>query len=190
MAPEERSWVRQGILPKTARSLVKAGIRNVADLAGWSREQLLNLSWVSKRTLARLEQLWGSPLPSRKGFWEEQGIAPLLSNVLVRAGIDSLDKLGALNREQFLAIHGLGTTALRECERVLGRPLESPYPDWCRLGLPPRAAYRLSLAGVRTPGELMSQSRPALRAMGLHWSEIESCLAIAGRHSPEEESHR
>jgi hypothetical protein len=176
---EERYWVDLGLLPRTARSLVKAGIRSVADLAGWSREQLADLPWMGKRSLARLEQLWGSPLPSRKGFWEARGVPPLIRSALLRAGIDSLEKLGTLTREQFLAINGLGKKALRECERLLGRPLDAPYRDWRQMGLRPRVAYRLARAGLRTLWELQVQPLPALRAAGLTWEEIEHCRAMA-----------
>jgi hypothetical protein len=188
--PEVSYWVRLGMHPRTARSLVEAGIRSVVDLAGWCREDVLALPWVGQGCLIRLEQLRGSLLPSRKSFWVERGMGPVISNALLRAGIDSLEKLGALTQEEFLSFYGLGPKALRECERALGRPLDSPYPSWCRLGLRPRTAYRLSRAGIRAPQELVAQPLAALRALGLSGQEIELCRALADQHAAAQEGRR
>jgi hypothetical protein len=177
--PAEGYWVRLGFSPKTSRSLVKAGLRNVADLAGWSREQVAALPWLAKRSLARLEQVRGAPLPSRRSFWEQRGVPPIVRNALARAGIDSLEKLGKMTREELLSFPRLGKMALRECERVLGRPLDSPLDAWRQRGLPPHAAYCLARGGIRTVEHLAALSPAALRVLGLTRPEVETCLEIA-----------
>jgi len=52
-----------------------------------------------------------------------------MANVLVREGINTVDDLGKLTREQLLSFRGIGYFSLLGCERLLGRRLPSLKPD-------------------------------------------------------------
>lgn len=176
--PRTVYWLRLGLHPKAARELVKLGIRRVKDVAGRSREELSAIPGVGAATIRRLEQLLGSEILSRRGDWEERGLSRYLAYALGRAGIDSIEKLGGLTREQFLSVSGLGLDSLRACERVLGRRLDSPARFWEQQGLRPVAAHRLGTLGIRTVEELAERSEPDLRSLGLHERDVEVCRRI------------
>jgi helix-hairpin-helix protein len=176
--PRTVYWLRLGLHPKAARELVKLGIRRVKDVAGKSREELSAIPGVGAATIRKLEKLLGSEVPSRRGNWEERGLSRYLAHALGRAGIDSIEKLGGLTREQFLSVSGLGPDSLRVCERVLGRRLDSPVRFWQQQGLRPVAAHRLGTLGIRTVEELADRSEPDLRSLGLHDPDVAVCRRI------------
>jgi hypothetical protein len=82
-------------------------------------------------------------------------------------------ELAKLTREQFLSMPGFGETGLRQCERALGRPLDSPVEDLQREGLRPYAANQLAVHGVRSAQELAGRSDAELRLLGLRADDIE-----------------
>lgn len=176
--PETRPWLELGLMPKVALALARAGYLSLADLAGRFREELLALPGFGPGTLALLEKNLGAPLPSRIADLKGRGIPANVEHSLDRAGIRSLEALGRLTREQFLATRGLGETGLRSCEKALGRKLESPvsYLQW--QGLRPGAAHLLAVAGVRAVEELARRPDSALRAMGLRESDIADCRRL------------
>lgn len=125
VAPAEAFWDRQGLYPRAARALSEAGYRSLEGLRRTSREELIALPGLGERALRRLEALLGSPIPSRAVYWIERGLPLRTANVLVREGIRTLEDLGRLTREELLSFGGIGYRSLRQCERLLGRPL--PY---------------------------------------------------------------
>jgi len=176
--PRAWYWLKRGLHPKAARELAQAGYRTLEDLAGRTREDLAAIPGVGTRTLGRLEELLGSLIPSRRGDWAKRGLPPNVSNALDRAGIDSLEKLGRLTREQFLSIDWLGEGSLEACERLLGRRLDSPVREWRQRGLRAPAAYRLAGAGIRTVEELAELPDLALHRMGLLSRDIALCRSL------------
>jgi DNA-directed RNA polymerase alpha subunit len=119
-------WLKHGLSPRAARELVKAGFHTLEDLGGINREKLSALPGVGSRSLAQLERLLGASIPSWSRYWLERGVRPQVAHALARAGIDSIEKLGGMTREQLLSFSGLGEGALRSCEAALGHPLDSP----------------------------------------------------------------
>ena len=124
--PGEAFWRAREIPAKAARTLSKAGIGSLEDLRRYSREELLALPGIGGAVIGRLEALSGSAIPSRTAYWLGRGISVIVAHALVRAGICAIEDLGALSRDEFLARSGLGPRALKQCERLLGRRLESP----------------------------------------------------------------
>jgi len=171
--PEARYWLDLGLQPNSAKALVKAGYLTLADLAGKSREDLTSIRGFGKRSLALCEALLGSAIPSRTADLTARGINPQAKRALDRAGIRSLADLGKLTREQFLSMPGFGHTGLRQCERALGRPLDSPVEDLQREGLRPFASNQLAAHGVRSMRELAGRSASELKALGLRAEDVE-----------------
>lgn len=123
--PDARYWLDLGLRPNVARALVTAGYLTLADLSGKFREDLIAIRGFGSLSLAKCEALLGSPFPSRTEELDKSGIHPFVRNALLRAGIRSLADLAKFTREQFLAMPGLGPKGLLQCERALGRPLDS-----------------------------------------------------------------
>jgi hypothetical protein len=179
--PEARYWLDRGLKPSAAKALVKAGYLTLADLAGKSREDLTALRGFGKRSLALCEALLGSAIPSRTEDLAAHGIHPQVRRSLDRAGIRSLADLGRLTREQFLSMPGFGETGLRQCERALGRPLDSPVEHLQGEGLRPFAANHLATHGVRSVQELAGRSDSELKALGLRAQDIELIKRRSGK---------
>lgn len=173
--PQARYWLKHGLQPRQARELAKAGFQTAEDLAGKSREELRAIPGLGEGAFAKLEQLLGSPIPSRVRDWVERGLSSHFAGTLVRVGILSVEDLGRLTREQFLDFHNLGEGALQACESVLGRELESPHRFWRSYGLRAPVAYRLSRIGIRALDELAAQSDATLRKAGLDELDIRAC---------------
>lgn len=171
--PEARYWLEQGLRPSVAKALVKAGYMTLEDLAGKFREDLVSVRGLGKRSVAQLEALLGSAIPSRTADLAAHGIHPLVRHALDRAGIRSMEELALLTREQFLSMPGFGETGLRHCEQALGRPLDSPVEDLQRKGLRPYAANQLAAHGVRSVQEIAGRSEAELKLLGLRAEEIE-----------------
>lgn len=177
--PEARYWLKQGLQPRMARELAKAGFQTVEDLAGKSREELLAIAGLGEGALAKLERSLGSPIPSQAEYWVKRGLSRNFAGSLVRAGIVSVEELGRLTREQFLDFHNLAEGALYACERVLGRQLDSPRQYWRTHGLRAPVAHRLSRIGIRTLDDLAAQPDSTLRKAGLDEREVLACRAAA-----------
>jgi len=179
--PEARYWLEKGLKPAAAKALVKAGNLTLADLARKFREDLTTLSGFGKRSLALCEALLGSAIPSRTEDLAAHGILPMTKRALDRAGIRSLADLGKLTREQFLSMPGFGHTGLRQCERALGRPLDSPVENLQREGLRPFAANQLAARGVRSMQELTGRSASELKSLGLRAEDVENIKRRSGK---------
>jgi DNA-directed RNA polymerase alpha subunit len=177
--PQARYWLERGIHPKAARELADAGIRTLGDLARTAREDLKALPGVGDRSLAQLERLQGAPLVSPADAWRERGLPPQVANTLARLGIESIEKLGALTREEFLSRPGVGNGTLRAVEALLGRSLDSPVREWRRRGLWAPAAHRLARAGIRTVAELVKLTDRDLRKLGLSENDVAACWSLA-----------
>lgn len=180
--PEARYWLDLGFRPNSARALLTAGYFTLADLTGKFREDLTAIRGLGKGSIAKLGALLGSPFPSRTGDLAARGIGPLVKHALDRAGIRSLSDLAKLTREQFLALPGLGKKGLRQCERALGRPLDSPLQGLQMEGLPPFVANQLAAAGVRSVEELAARPDSALRTLGLRPVDVALCRQLIREH--------
>jgi hypothetical protein len=179
--PEARYWLEKGLKPGVAKALVKAGYLTLDDLAGKFREDLIAIRGVGKRSLAQFEALLGSAISSRTEDLAAHGILPMTKRALDRAGIRSLADLGKLTREQFLSMPGFGQTGLRQCERALGRPLDSPVENLQREGLRPFAANQLAARGVRSLQELTGRSDSEFKALGLRAEDVEIIRRRSGK---------
>lgn len=171
--PKIQYWLKLGLPPRAAKELVIAGCLTVTDLADKSREEILALPGFGMGSMAIVEKRLGSPLPSRKAEMQAHGIPARTARALERAGIDSMARLGRMTREQFLNTQGLNVPALRKCERALGHEIVSPLAELRALGLRPAAAYKLSLAGIRSVRELEDRRDSELRTMGLREEDID-----------------
>ena len=181
--PQAGYWLERGLHPRAARELVKAGFRKVEDLARTDREELTALPGIGPTSLAQLERLRGGPLTSPADAWLERGLRPQLARSLARQGIDSIEKLGRMTREQLLSLPGVSEGNLQALEAVLGRPLDSPVRDWRRHGLRAVAAYRLAEAGIRTVPELAEQlAGEGLQRIGLQPLDVAICRSLVREH--------
>jgi hypothetical protein len=143
--PQARIWIEAGISLACAGKLVRAGYASLEDLDGASREDLLAVGGIGAGTLEKLEQLLGHPLPSPSSVWLEKGLPPRVATALGKAGIDSLEALGKLSREELLAL-GVRRPGLERCEALLGRPIHSkarPRPVQARPAVKKRRPARL-----------------------------------------------
>jgi hypothetical protein len=122
--PQARIWIEAGISLACAGRLVRAGYTSLEDLGGASREDLLAVGGIGDGTMEKLEGLLGHPLPSPSSFWREKGMPPRVATALAYAGIDSLEALGKLSREELLALR-IRRPGLEQCEALLGRPIHS-----------------------------------------------------------------
>ena len=179
--PEARYWLEKGLKPAAAKALVKAGNLTLADLAGKFREDLTTLPGFGKGSLAQCEALLGSAILSRTEDLAAHGIHLQVRCSLDRAGIRSLAALGKLTREQFLSMPGFGETGLRQCERALGHPLDSPVEDLQGEGLRPFAVNQLAARGVRSMQELAGRSDSELKALGLRAEDVELIKRRSGK---------
>jgi uncharacterized protein YjiS (DUF1127 family) len=152
------------------------------DLGGMTREELAAIPGVGDRSLARLEQLRGAPLASPVDYWLERGLSPHVANRLARSGIDSVEKLEGMTREQFLSHTAVAEGTLLIVEAMLGRALDSPAREWRRRGLWAVAAYRLARSGIRTVAELAKLTEPELRKLGLSPDDVAACRSLVREH--------
>jgi hypothetical protein len=128
-------WITLGFSGRTARGLVAAGYRKLDDLKGMSREEVLAIPGFGERTLPLAERLLGSAFPSPREELRERGLPRVLSFALVKAGVDSWEKVERMTREQFIAVGNLGASSLGQLEALLGRRLDSPVQQLCAQGL-------------------------------------------------------
>lgn len=125
------------------------------------------------------------PVPEGRpaDYWTEKGFTPFLSARLERAGIDTVEALSRLTREEFLALHDLGGAALAKCEALLGQPL--PAAGWIARGCSPDLTSRLVRAGIRTLEDLKRRTPEELRALGLSRRDLAACKRITDPDSCE-----
>ena len=124
--PQARVWVEAGISPGCARRLVEARITSTAKLEKLTRDDLLAIRGISRTTVAKCEELLGRPLgESTAAWWRARGLTAQLAHVLEGAGVRSLEQLGAMSREEFLGLNGVGQKGLAACERLLGQPFRT-----------------------------------------------------------------
>jgi hypothetical protein len=174
-------WIALGFGSRAARGLVGAGYRKLDDLKGMSREEVLAIPGFGERTLPLAERLLGSAFPSPREELRERGLPRVLSFALVKAGVDSWEKVERMTREQFIAVGNLGASSLRQLEALLGRQLDSPVQHLCRQELPRPTAYRLASAGVRDLLEVADHSDERLQALGLTPKDIAACQRLIER---------
>lgn len=179
--PEARYWIEKGLKPSAAKALGKAGYRTLADLAGKFREDLISIRGFGETSLEHCEALLGSAIPSRIEGLEGHGLHPQVVRSLDRAGIHSLADLGKLTREQFLATSGFGEIGLRQCERALGRPLDSPVENLRSEGLRPYAVSQLAARGVRSLKELAGRFESDLKTLGMKPEDIQHINRRSGK---------
>ena len=94
--------------------------------------------------------------------WLQIGVIPRAAAALCRAGVITLEGLGKLTREEFLAIEGAGEAALARCEKALGRTLVSRRRYWRDLGLPKLAVELLVREGIGSAEALKGMGRAEL----------------------------
>jgi hypothetical protein len=95
-------------------------------------------------------------------FWLDIGVIPRAAAALCRAGVLTLEDLGKLTQEEFLAIEGAGESALAKCEEALGRPLVPMRQYWRDRGLPQLAVMLFLREGIGSVEALLRMSRAEL----------------------------
>lgn len=176
LEPGVTFWRAKGFMTPAATALCQAGIRSLDDLARTDRETLESLHRVAGGELRRCEELLGRPVPAKRDYWIEKGLPQRVARILITAGIESLDDLGRLTREEFLRRPGLAETTLEQCEELLGRRLPSPQKDWWLRGYRRRyLARRLTQAGILTPEDLRRRNDEELRQAGLNDGDVAFC---------------
>ncbi len=170
--PGAALWRTKGFGTSTANTLWRAGIRSLDDLARADRETLDALPRFAKGGLKLCEALLGRRVPAKRDYWIARGLPSKTAIFLIAAGIDTLDDLGRLTRDEFLLLPRLAETALEQCERVLGRRLPSPREEWRQRGCPGSLARKLVRAGVLNEEDLRRKSDEELSRAGLQKEEI------------------
>lgn len=100
---------------------------------------------------------------------------------LARAGFTSLEKIGAVTRDDLLAVLGVNLRTIEECEAILGRKLPWPTAYWREQGLPTKLARLLHKSGIDSLETLGRMSFKDLRALGLGVESIRRCEQMLGR---------
>ncbi|HBL30763.1 MAG TPA: hypothetical protein DD490_28340, partial [Acidobacteria bacterium] len=178
-------WRRLGVSGPALAALVARGLRSVEDLRRLDRREIRRLPGCGTRTLRRIEALLGTALSSA-GSWKALGLPGRLANGLDRAGIDTLEELAKVTREELLAQGGLDRGSLERCEALLGRRLPSAVKDWRARGLPQRLAWTLSRRRVLTVEDLRRLTGADLLRFGFDREEAELLLDLARGAHPEE----
>jgi hypothetical protein len=117
--------------------------------------------------------------------WIDAGFEIQIAAKLLAAGFPSVESIGELSREQFLAKRGLGTGTLEKCEALLGRPLRSLAAYWTEQGLALDTSEALGRAGIDSAEALGKLTREELRAAGVRDDQLEACEALLERGLPE-----
>lgn len=170
--PGAAFWRTKGFATSTANTLWRAGIRSLADLARADREILEALPRFAKAGLRLCEALLGRPVPAKRDYWITRGVPSKMAIFLIAAGIDTLDDLGRLTRDEFLLLPRLAETALEQCEQLLGRRLPSPRQEWRQRGCTVSLARKLVKAGILNEDGLRRKSDEELSRAGLRKNEI------------------
>jgi nucleotidyltransferase/DNA polymerase involved in DNA repair len=163
------------VKPRTALALCKAGYRNPDHVAGLTREELLRIWAVGEDTLRKIEAALGRPLSSPALIWRKRGIGGLAARMLVEAGIETLDQLAAVTREELLRLDGMGGRLVAQIENGLGirlKTTKTKLPCWMQKGLTRRTAAILRRAHIMTVEQLRSLGYEDLSRLGIHFREI------------------
>jgi DNA-directed RNA polymerase alpha subunit len=174
---EVQFWLSNGLSLRAAAALSRANVHSLGHLVVLGRKRLLQILGFGPRDLQKCEELLGIGVPL--GPWQDMGLPSRIANHLDQAGIHTLERLGAMTREELLLVPGLGESALRQCEALLGRRLASPIEDWkkrgCRWEI---VARKLSRAGILTPKDLRQKSDDDLLQAGLNRDEIDKARRV------------
>lgn len=120
-----------------------------------------------------MEKVLRTKLPTGSAdFWKRQGLAAVIAHALHRAGIETIEDLAAVTREEFLTFKGLAHGALERCEALLGRPFPSARRRWMEMGLPPSTSWKLSRSRILTLDDLARASPPDLEELGFKRPEM------------------
>ncbi len=170
-------WSAQGLSLRAAVALDRANVHSLGHLVILGRKRLLQIQGFGPLDLQKCEGLLGIGVPV--GPWRDLGLPSQVANHLDQAGIHTLERLGAMTREEFLFVEGLGEAALRRCEALLGRRLASPMEDWRKRGCRSEiVARKLARAGILTPEDLRQKSDDDLLQAGLNRDEIDKARRV------------
>ena len=156
--PEAKVWLDVGLKPHAALGLCKAGLLSLEHLAGKSRDDLGEILGIGEKALRVIEAALGRSLPSRISYWQERGVPPAARQVFHQEGIETVEQLQEIRRDQALGWKGMGPALLARVEEALGIRLRSPLSYWQEQGLRSRTARSLNAAGLRTLDELAAVS--------------------------------
>ena len=120
--PKARAWIDAGFEIQIAVKLLEAGFPRIESIGELSREQFLAKRGLGTGTLKKCEALLGRPLRSLADYWMEQGLALGAAEALGRVGVDSVEALGKLTREELRAA-GVRDDQLKDCEALMERAL-------------------------------------------------------------------
>ena len=138
-SPAVRFWLTVGLIPKSAKALVKAGFCSLTDLEGMTREQLLAIRGVGPGALAALEDVVEQPLSREhegrraspaghrvwpEVVWRKRGLPPTAAITVAQVGM-TLERLSSISREELLGMPGVWTGAVQACELMLGKEIRS-----------------------------------------------------------------
>jgi len=120
---------------------------------------------VNRRSL-RIQQFAKEHPEAR--VWLRIGVPPRAARALVKAGIRTLEQVGKMSKEGFLAHWGISLATLRLCEKALGKTLPSVVEYWKTAGLPKKAIAIFVREEIRGIEELKAMTRSdALALRGL-----------------------
>jgi hypothetical protein len=179
--PEAEIWLLAGLTPRAAKALAKAGIFSLAALQERSKEEILALRGLGHAQLRKCERLLGHELPSRPNYWVAKGLPGLAAASLGRAGLQTIDDLEGMTREQLLFLPGIGEVVLRHCERLLGHAIPSVAPYWIEQGFGLRIARALARTGLRDIRQVRELKMAELRRIGLTKANLSSVPGILPR---------
>ncbi|HYU31208.1 MAG TPA: helix-hairpin-helix domain-containing protein [Thermoanaerobaculia bacterium] len=129
----ETVWRKRGLSAAAAITFAMEGM-TLERLSSISREELCRLPGVGRKTVAVCELLTGRRIPFRKvdpgvTFWRDRGIFPRAARTLREAGIESIEDLRKVSREEVLALRGVSEITLERLEALLGEELPSSLND-------------------------------------------------------------
>jgi len=179
--PETKAWITLGLKPRVALALCRAGYRSPSEVAGLTREALLSIWSVGKRSLMRIERKLGKRLPSRTLTWRERGLGHYAVRWLARAGIETPEQLLGIDKETLLNMEGGGIRVLRQIEAGLGIRLKEKFPCWMEMGLTQRTVSILCSEGIRTVEQLQALSFTDLKRLKVHQVQAERILELTRR---------
>lgn len=173
--PEARTWITLRVKPRTALALCKAGYRNPNAVSGLTREELLGIWAVGEGTLRKIETALGRSLSSPTLVWRERGLGGLVARMLVEAGIETLEQLAAITKEELLKLDGMGGRLVNQIENSLGirfRTIKTKRSYWLKRGLTRRTVAILQRARIMTVEQLRTLSYHDLKCLNIHFREI------------------
>jgi hypothetical protein len=186
-SPKLAYWLAAGLPFHGALALAEAGILSLADLSGWTREDLVALPGFGRASLRVCERRLGHTLPAHRpdpdvDSWRSHGFRHAAAAALSQAGIRSLEDLSGWDRDRLESLRGIGPADLRRCEALLGRPLPPRRDYWIERELSPRIARCLIAAGIHILDDLARLTRDEfLLRPDLGATALGKCEALLGR---------